>query len=388
AQIADYVRLANKAVEDGKNLRFALRLGYRSLLCSPRFLYFHEAPGKLDNHAVADRMSYMLTGGPPDKRLARLADVGELNDPAKRRAEAERLLQGEGGRRFVKEFAGEWLELDQLPLSQPERKLFPGYDTIVQYSMLEETHAYLATMLHDDLSVVRLIDSDFTFLNSRLSRHYGVEAVEGDAMQRVALEPQNRRGGVLTQGAILQVTANGTNTSPVVRGVWVGERLLGRRIPPPPDGVPAIEPDIHGAVTIREQLAKHRSDSSCAACHAKIDPVGFALENYDAVGKWRQRYTTLVGGRRKRGAVIDSSDEMPNGKTFRGVDEFRKLVISEPRQIAANVAEQLLAYGTGAQMSFADRGAVEQILDATEASGFGFRSILLEVVNSQPFLTK
>ena len=173
--------------------------------------------------------------------------------------------------------------------------------------MLDETHTYLETMLRDNLSVTQLIDSDFTFLNSRLARFYDIDGVTGDELRRVALQPEHHRGGVLTQGAILKVTANGSNTSPVVRGVWVSERLLGEPIPPPPDNVPAIEPDIRGAKTIREMLAKHRSQDSCASCHVKIDPPGFALENYDPAGRWRDRYVQLIGGRREQGAAVDAS---------------------------------------------------------------------------------
>jgi hypothetical protein len=266
--------------------------------------------------------------------------------------------------------------------------LIPDFDAIVQNSMLDETHTYLEAMLRDNASVAGLIDSDFTFLNSRLARFYGIEGVEGDSLRRVALKPRQHRGGLITQGAILKVTANGTTTSPVIRGVWVSERLLGEAIPPPPDNVPAIEPDIRGATTIREMLAKHRSQSACASCHVKIDPPGFALENFNPAGQWRERYVQLVGGRRDTGARIDASYALPDGREFAGPDEFRRLLAAEPQRLARSVAQKLLVYGTGAPISFADRQAVEAIVAEAQQHNYGLRSIVHAVVTSPTFLNK
>jgi hypothetical protein len=243
-------------------------------------------------------------------------------------------------------------------------------------------------MLRDNFNVSQLIDSNYTFLNSRLARFYEIDGVAGDEWRRFPLAPEHRRGGVLTQGAILKVTANGSNTSPVVRGVWVSERLLGQAIPPPPDNVPAIEPDIRGATTIREMLAKHRSQDTCASCHVKIDPPGFALENYDPSGRWRDRYVQLIDGRRDRGAVVDASYELTGGRKFNDVEGFRSLVVQEPRRLAKCVAEKLLVFGTGAPISFADRQVVEQIVDQAAQENYGFRSILHAVVSSPVFLSK
>jgi mono/diheme cytochrome c family protein len=387
-QMDGYLRMVQDALDQDYDLLSALRIGYRSLLSSPRLLYLIEMPGSLDDFAIAARLSYLLTGSTPDTRLAELADAGRLHDPAVLRAEASRLLSGSAGRRFVKDFAAEWLDLDQIDFTQPDTKLFPEFDSIVQNSMLDETHTYLETMLRDNLSVTHLLQSDYTFLNSRLARFYDIKGVEGDSLQRVALQPKSHRGGVLTQGAILKVTANGSNTSPVVRGVWVSEQLLGVPIPPPPDNVPAIEPDIRGATTVREQLAKHRSQPSCASCHVKIDPPGFALENFDPAGQWRERYTQSVGGRRSAGAKVDASYVMPDGREFADVDDFRALVIAEPRKLAANVAEKLLVYGTGAPITFADREAIERIADESAKENYGFRSIVDAVITSPVFLSK
>lgn len=387
-EIAGYQSLVTAALEAEEDFTAALRVGYRAILCSPRFLYLTEEPGQLDDHAIAARLSYFLTGSTPDARLTELADAGRLHDRETVRAEAERLLAGAGGRQFVEDFAAEWLDLSQIDFTQPDSKLFSEFDAIVRQSMLNETHTYLETMLRDNLSVTHLIQSDFTFLNSRLARFYEIDNVDGDELRRLDLSPADHRGGVLTQGAIMKVTANGSNTSPVVRGVWVSERLLGVPIPPPPDNVPAIEPDIRGAKTIREQLAKHRSQESCAVCHVKIDPPGFALENFDPAGQWRERYIQLVDGRRSSGAKVDASYTLADGREFAGLDEFCSLVVANPRPLAANVAEKLLVFGTGAPLSFADRQAVEQIADEVAEHDYGLRSIVQAVVTSPVFLSK
>lgn len=387
-QLAGYVAIAQAEINNESNdIAAALRTGYRALLCSPRFLYLTEPPGKLDDYAIAARLSYFLTGSTPDAELTELANAGKLHDPNTLRAQADRLLTGARGKRFVADFAGEWLDLDQIDFTEPDRKLFPDFDAIVQHSMLAETKAFLAELLRENHSVARLMDADYTYLNSRLARFYDIEGVTGDELQRVALAPEHHRGGILTHGAILKVTANGSNTSPVVRGVWVSERLLGVPIPPPPDNVPAIEPDIRGATTIREQLAKHRSDAACASCHVKIDPPGFALENFNPAGQWRSRYIQLAGGKRASGTTIDASYTLPDGRAFANVDEFRRLV-AEPRPLAANVAEHLLVYGTGAPVSFADREAIEQIADEAAQHEYGLRSIIHAVVTSPVFLSK
>lgn len=387
-ELTHYAGIVQASLDEEQDLAAALRVGYRAILCSPRFLYFTESPGPLDDYAIASRLSYFLTGSIPDDHLAALADNRQLKDPAVLEVEAERLLSGPLGRRFVEDFAAEWLDLDQIDFTEPDRKLVPDFDPIVQHSMLEETHTFLETMLRDNLSVTHLVNSDFTFLNSRLARFYEIDGVTGDELRRVALEPDNHRGGVLTQGAILKVTANGSNTSPVVRGVWVSERLLGTPIPPPPDNVPAIEPDIRGASTIREILAKHRSQDSCASCHVKIDPPGFALENFDPAGRWRDRYVRLVSGKRDRGPAVDASYTMPDGRSFRNIDDLKSLLAADTELLARNLAAKLLVFGTGATISFADREAVADIVERAAAGNYGFRSVVKSVVTSPVFLSK
>lgn len=387
-EMQPYLEEVHAAIDDKAEFVDAIRLGYRALLCSPRFIYFAEEPGLLDDYEVATRLSYLLTGSTPDDELIQLASAGKMRDTETLKQQTRRLLSGSQGEQFIHDLAAEWLDLDQIDFTQPDVKLYRDFDPIVEEAMLTETETYLGEMLKENLTVSHLIDSDFTYLNSRLARYYDIEGISGDKLQRVKLKPQSRRGGLITQGAIMKVTANGSNTSPVIRGVWVSERLLGVEVPPPPSNVPAVEPDIRGAKTIREQLAKHRSQGQCASCHTKVDPAGFALENYDPTGKWRDHYPQIQGRSVKKGPEIDASYELPSGQEFKNIKGFQKIVTGHPHRLAANVAEHLLVYGTGATIEFADRPQVETIANKAAADNYGLRSIIEHVVTSDLFLSK
>lgn len=384
----DFVRIFQEALDDGASLAEALRAGYRAILCSARFLYFHEPIGELDSHAIASRLSYLLWNSMPDEPLLRLAKVERLAEPEVLRQQVNRMLASRRGRQFVADFAREWLELSEIDFTIPDRKSHPDFDALVQNAMLEETHHFLQEMLEENTNVRQFVRCDHTYANSRLARFYGLDALEGNQTRRVPLPTGVRRGGLLSQGSILKVTANGTNTSPVLRGVWVARRILGVDIPAPPDNVPAIEPDIRGATTIREQLEKHRSLTECSACHRKIDAPGFALENFDAAGKWRDRYLRIEGRTVSQGAKIDAGYVTAAGEEFDGFESYCQLVSKNLRPIARNFAQQLLVYGTGAEISFADRREIDRIVHNVEAEDFGMRSILNEVVTSRIFLTK
>lgn len=389
AQTQPYLDIVTQSINAGEPLVEALRAGYRAILCSPRFMYFQESVGELDNFALASRLSYLLWSSMPDQRLLDLAANGQLRDPAVLRRQTDRLLDDPRGRNFVNDFAYEWLDLSEIDFTEPDRRQYRGFDVIVQESMLQETHAFLRELLSQDLPIGNLIHSNFTFLNNRLARHYDIPNVQGDKFQKVALRPEDKRGGVLTHGAVLKVTANGSTTSPVLRGVWVAERLLGYEIPPPPDSVPAIEPDIRGAKSIRDMLEKHKADTSCASCHVKIDPAGFALENFDPAGQWRDRYQTVNNRKRNKvGLEIDPSYQLPDGRKFNGLREFQKLVLDDESTIAANFAKQLLTYGTGASCGFADRDHLDEIVTEAGKSNYGMRSVLHAVVSSPIFQTK
>ncbi len=276
--------------------------------------------------------------------------------------------------------------------------LYPEYDDILKTAMVKETTFFFEEVLKNDLSLTNFVASDFTFLNARLAQHYGIPGVEGAQMRKVALPPESHRGGVLTMGSVMKVTANGTTTSPVLRGAWVLDRILGTPPPKPPADVGAIEPDIRGATTIREQLAKHSEDASCATCHAHIDPPGFALESFDVIGGWRENYRSIgdgqpqqVNGRRVRfrqGPPVDPSDKLPDGRRFSGIDEYRKLLLENKDQLARGLTEKLIAYGTGAVPSKAERPAIDAIVHRVRDQNYGFRSLIHEIVQSPIFRSK
>ena len=275
---------------------------------------------------------------------------------------------------------------------------------MLQWSIEAETMAFFNELLRHDLSVRNLIDSDFAMLNARLAQHYGVPGPDDLTIQKVALPADSVRGGVLTQASILKVTANGSNTSPVVRGVWVNDRIMGKASDPPPPGVPAIEPDIRGAKTVRQQLEMHRNSERCATCHAKIDPPGLALENFDVIGLWRDRYRVIVPEKANlktigragmevpikytEGLPVDASDQLPDGRTFQDIRDFKTLLLANPDQIARTITSKLLTYASGAPVSFADRAQIERIVETTRDSDHGFRALIHAVVQSPLFHSK
>lgn len=382
----------------------AMLAGYTAILCSPGFLFLEERPGSLPGTALASRLSYFLWNGPPDAELRTLAASGQLLQPAVLRAQTERLLQNEEkSRRSFDAFLDYWLDLRKVADTTPDVVLYPDYylDDLLVESAVSETRLFFEELIRKNLPARTLIDSDFTMLNSHLAKHYGIAGVDGVRMHRVALPADSVRGGLLTHASVLKVTANGTTTSPVLRGVWIQERLLGDPPPPPPPGTPAVEPDTRGATTIRQQLEQHRSIRSCAVCHNKIDPPGFALENFDVLGGWREHYRSTAEGAPvkgigknghsftfRQGPAVDASATLPSGEPFGDVKGLKRLLAANDRQIARNLVQQLLLFSTGAPVGFADRAEVDRILKATAPSQFGVRAIIHEIVQSDLFRTK
>lgn len=401
-----FVTLMASLLESGQSYETALRAGLKAVLASPKFLYFQETAGRLDDYALASRLSYFLWSTMPDQELLQLAGRGELNKPDVLKAQAERMLNHPKSREFTSNFTGQWLSLREINDTTPDKVLYPEYEELLQWSALQETQLFFSELLKDNLSVRNFVDSDFTMLNARLATHYGIPDVQGVAVRKVMLKPEYHRGGVMTQASILKVTANGTSTSPVLRGAWVLDHILGKPAPPPPPNVPAVEPDIRGATTIREQLAKHRATANCAGCHARIDPPGFALENYDVIGGWRDRYRVVaerkdwvnnrVGPLAKYlaawqyglGPVVEAGDTLADGRSFADMAEFKQALLAHPDQIARCVTEKLVTYATGQPVGFGDHKIVTQILAETKASDHGLRSLVHAVVASDLFLKK
>jgi hypothetical protein len=399
-----FIQLFNQQFELGHGFTKSLVSAYTAVLCSPGFLYIQEGKGKLDDYALATRLSLFLWNSPPDDELRALAAKGQLGNPQVLKAQTDRLLNDPKSRRFIDAFTDYWLDLRKIDDSSPSTTLYNDYelDDPLKLAALAETRLFFAELLRADLPTRNIVDSDFTFLNERLAAHYGIPGVHGAQMRRVTLPPNSDRGGLLTMASVLKVTANGTTTSPVLRGHWITERIMGIETPPPPPGVKAVDPDIRGAVTIRQQLAKHRADPSCASCHSKMDPPGFALESFDVMGGRRERYRAVsesvraVPGYGMNGQAfafhwglpVDCAGELPDGRTYRDVREFKQLIVGDERPVARHLAEQLIIFATGARVGFSDRAEFDQILARTAPGHYGVRSLVHAIVQSEMFQTK
>lgn len=403
AELQRFLPVYQAARARGNDFTDAVLAAYTAVLCSPEFLVLREQPGPLDDHALAARLSYFLWNSRPDAELRQRADRGELRRPEVLQAQAIRLLEDPRSRQFVEAFLDYWLDLRKLPVTAPDAELYSDYylDDLLEESARAETLAFFQELLRADLPARNIIDSDFALLNERLAQHYGLPPVSGIRLQKVALPADTVRGGLLTQASVLKVTSNGTTTSPVVRGAWVMERILGQKPPPPPPTIPAIEPDIRGATTVRQQLEKHRTQESCNACHVHIDPPGFALENFDVLGGWRDRYRSEAQGELAVGIAksgqrfthrwaqpVDAQGTLPDGRPFRDIRDFKRLLLAEERQVARNLVSQLTVFATGAPIGFSDRPEVEAILDRARERQYGVRTLILELVASRLFLEK
>ncbi|MCB1279583.1 DUF1592 domain-containing protein [Prosthecobacter sp.] len=415
ATVKHFIDRVHAKLDAGESFVNAMTFGYKSVLTSPHFLFFNETPGTLDRHALANRLAYFLTSLPPDAELL----AADVTKPDELRKQTERLLNSPRSRGFTENFTGQWLELRKIDATIPDPNLYGDFDGTLLWAMPEETRRFFDDVLHNDRSVMEFVDSSWTIVNRRLAEHYGISEAFSAAkpqnsttpslpssapqseFRRVNLPTGSHRGGVMTQGSVLKVTADGTTTSPVLRGKWVLEHILGKAPPPPPPDVPAIEPDIRGATTIRQQLDKHRRIASCNSCHQHIDPPGFALESFDPIGGYREFYRAsaktkagivqlpgYTGRAFYRGPDVEKGGTTHDGKTFETVEDYKRLLLADPDQIARNLAEKLLTYATGAEPQFADREVVEQIVAIMKTKDYGLRTLVHEIVQSRPFKNK
>jgi hypothetical protein len=396
--IQPHLAVVKAKLAEKQTFEQAVRVGLLGILISPDFLFLREQPGKLNDFALASRLSYFLWSTMPDDELLELAEQKKLNQPDVLRTQVERMLKSPKSAAFTENFVGQWLSLRNIDDTEPSFLLYPEFDHLLKVSMIREVELFFEEVLKNDLSLTNFVASDFTMLNGRLAKHYGIPGVDGSwDFRKVTLPKNSRRGGVMTMAGVLKVTADGTTTTPVKRGLWVMDRIVGKPPPDPPPDVPSVQPDTSGATSIRELLAKHRT-GTCAACHAKFDFAGFALENYDVIGGWRENYralgkwpTVVIDGRRMHyglGKKVDSSDVTPDGQRFETVDEFKQLLLKDKDQLARSLTEKLLTYSTGAAPEASDKPEVEAIVQKVRSKDYGFRALIHEIVQSKVFQTK
>lgn len=403
AQVQAYVdlvigetELANARVEDG------LHVALRRALVSPNFLYRSSRQGRLDDYDLASRLSYFLTSSPPDDQLFKLADLGELSDPEILKSETLRLLSSDRSGNFVKSFTGQWLGTRRLHDIMPDPRLFFYYEQH-RVAMTREVEMLFEEVLKANQSIDTLIDPGFSYRHRSLNKIYGDDLV-GDQMQRVEFQRGGRNGGILGLSAVMMATANGVDTHPVQRGVWLLENVFGTPTPEPPNNVPAIAPDTTGTTTMRSLVQKHRADQSCARCHDKIDPLGMLLENFDPVGRWRDNYPIYVqpgdgealkkefysntGKGTKAGPPIDSVGVLTDGTRLEDVTELKRYLVKNIDIFSRCLTGKLMVYATGRPISFAGRRVVDQIVNDVKGKGNGFRDLIVAIVQSEAFALK
>jgi hypothetical protein len=361
-----------------------MRVALEAILMSPNFLFRVERDpaGPSDPaHRVTDlelasRLSYFLWSSMPDDELLNVAEKGRLHTPGVLSAEVRRMLADPKAHALVENFGGEWLQIRNLDVLKPDPVKFPEYDAQLRDDMRTETEMFFQAIVQEDRSVLDFIDGNFTFLNERLARHYGMAGITGNNFRRVELDG-TQRGGVLTQASVLTVSSYPTRTSPVIRGKWLLDNILNTPPPPPPPDVPALDEKATGTtMSMRQQLEKHRANAVCAGCHARMDPLGFGLENYDAIGRWR-----TTDGK----FPIDASGVLPNGKSFTGAAELKAILKADSETFVRALSEKMLTYALGRGLESYDRPAVEKIVKDVENNGFRFSQLIRSTVDSVPF---
>ena len=389
--IETYLGIATRHLAKGNTFNESMHLLIRNILISPRFLYRLISPGELDEYDLANRLSYFLTQAPPDRQLLQLAQNGKLSNPETLRAEAIRLMPRKPTDAMVQSFTGQWLDTKLLPEIMPDQ-VFNFSEEEIAIAEKEVEH-FFTEILTKNLPMTDFIDPDFHYTTPEFAKdnyQYGLkETVEqesasmpaGPGLQKLPLERGGRFGGLLTQSAIMTATANGVDTQPVLRGVWVLENILGTPPPPPPKNVPALTPDTRGATTPREMLAAHMADQACASCHSRIDPIGFMLENFDPVGNWRELWPNV-------NTPIDSTGVLRDGTTIHDITDFKAWLVDNIDLFSQCISEKLLTYATGRVPNYAERYEIEQLVKQNHAKGNRFQDLFLDLITSETFRTK
>jgi hypothetical protein len=400
--LAPYQNLVAATRKQGASFDDAISAGLQAVLVSPDFLFRIEkaAPAPtnkrsaaaglaakeesspaaevrpISQHALATRLSYFLWSSTPDDELLRAADQGTLRNPAVLSAQVKRMLRDPKAKALVENFAGQWLELRRLESAAPDREKFPEFDDYLRMSMRQETELFFQNLISQDLSLLDLVNGKYTFVNEKLAKLYGIPSVKGPEFRRVDLAG-TPRGGVLTQASVLTVSSYATRTSPVLRGKWILENFLNEPIPPPPPNVPTLdEAKIGASGSMRAQMEEHRKNPVCSSCHAKMDPVGFGFENFNAIGQFRTKDGNFA---------IDSSGTLPDGRSFKDVEDLKLLLSKDADRFAECVTDKMLTYALGRGLERYDRRTVKAIANQIAAKEYRFSSLVLEIVNSLPF---
>lgn len=383
ADVDRLMRYLEVAKKEGESFEQGLQLAIQAMLVSPNFLFRVEVDPEPNNprakRAITDfelatRLSYFLWSTQPDEELLTLAEKKQLSKPAVLDAQVKRMLKDPKAAALADNFAEQWLTLRILNNVAPDPGRFPTFNDKMKQAMLNETKMFFQSIVKEDRSILEFIDSKYTFLNESLAKHYGIPGVTGDNFRKVVLA-NNDRGGLLTQASILTVTSNPTRTSPVKRGKWVLEQMLGTPPPPAPPNVPELD---KGKLTgtLRQRMEQHRVNPACASCHARMDPLGFGLENFDAVGAWRTKDENVA---------IDASGKLPNGKSFNGPGQLKAILLEKKGQFTKNLAEKLLTYATGRGLTYTDKCQVDDVVKSVEKKGYRFSALVSAVVQSDPF---
>jgi hypothetical protein len=383
------LRFVEMAEKNRDGFETGIALAMQAVLVSPHFLFRVELDPRpndpkaihpISHYELASRLSYFLWSSLPDDELFELARKKTLREPDVLEKQVRRMLKDPRSRALVDNFAGQWLQLRSLKEFKPDPDLFPTFDDKLRSAMLKETELFFENVLREDRSILDFIDADYTFVNERLAKHYGLPGVSGEQFRRVSLTG-TPRGGILTQAAVLSVTSNPTRTSPVKRGKWILENILGTPTPPPPPGVEELKEDKESVLSgsLRQRMEQHRANPSCASCHQRMDPLGFGFENFDAIGAWRSR---------EGKHAIDPSGTLPGGQTFQGPAELRRILMVRQDAFARCLAEKLLTYALGRGVERYDRCAIEEVVKSAARDQYKFSRLLIEIVKCDPFLKR
>ena len=389
-ELEKYVGIVQGELDAGESFRTAVKAAMLAVLCSKSFLFIEEGSReedrlRLDAWELASRLSYFLWSTMPDAELFAKAESGELLETDVLKAQVARMLADPRARRFTDSFAHQWLQLRKVGMFPPDKKLYPDYDGHLEQSMTGETKAFFREVLEQNLTLREFLDSDWTMLNPRLARHYGMPAGDGDRFVRVALQPGDRRGGILTQASILSLTSDGTRHRPVHRGVWLSEVIFDKTPPPPPPNVDPIEPNPVDSpkATVRMKLEAHNSDPNCASCHRKIDPLGLAFDNYDAIGRWRE--VEVVQNGTGANPDVDPGGELADGRKFDDAEGFKALLLEDIDRFNAAFVAKLATYGLRRTLTFDDRADLEALAATAREADYRLRDIVGAFVVSEMF---